>query len=1364
MSSSRLGVDVEQVLTASAAAAVTPTLVPVVLGVCNQIVEALDSEGAVNADAKYPDSQYNQTSMLITQGNFPDPRDNIDELNIDEATVKAYLKFGGRLKNLPRGSNGTYGQAFLKGQNTAKRAAFLMTSAGDFAFGATAVVFTFCLDVPNETDTSQDITVSLSGTMTVDEVVSAVNTAAGADVASASGSKLLLTSTLYGAGSSVTVRAGGGALLVLCASGSYDTNVEYKVTGSGFVGQDDQDNDLTTPWVTYFRGEYTEDGVENTTWDAWALLADADGATQNTRDAALTFTGSGADIPMKAATATKPGDQFWADGVMLGSAQIIKVESTRFKLGTLNNVRSTFDDDGEPTNRVYDTYEVNTLSHSNPLAPKYVYFRADGLEFGDISPVGAAATKTGSNVGRSERAAIVQSTEDITFPVSTSGLTFIYTTTVDGVQGEEQTITFPGAAASANIAALVAVFESALDDDDLIIGNAGDRLSITTAKTGADQGISVAAAGTLNPSVEFSAADATEDTGKDVEFCTLASVTGAGFSLPIGTALNALEFSLTVVDSKGTHAVSGSLAGNPATGAALVAALSTALGGDGVSTIKNGDIQVGTLSATDVGGVVTLTVSTLEGGDSVSLSLDATDETTGFRFLGFYDNAGDQPAEVEGLGVAFPLAALGTQVLTVTVNDGSGPVILSDAMTAASEEAAADAEALALLLNANAALTDGGGVRLVQYYVTDAGGIGVRSVAGGAAASVVVTNAAAGTVILNGAPNGGSGAASAGNTDDEGEDGIKGTALGFYLDANPTLLYLTFGSNSLQDAIDGINELVAGAGDVASDSSGALKLTSLYAGVASSVEIYTTAPYDTAASLFGLSGSAAGSGRPDPDFYLDVDGAANVAANILRNTATGVPFSLAAGRANLYIQYTALRLDVTPSAETPALLSFDTTSDMEEAIGPISTKNPLALGTFFAMLNAPGTSVSAMGIDEKNDAAPFGTLDGWSRTLDLLEQKEVYAVAPITDDTYIQGLVASHVQAMSEPAARMERICFIAPPFPSRALPTTILSGEDGETNGTTNSFTLDDSPSAELAAAGITGPAIDYDEQLYLELLVTDGGATELRRYSVSNVNNTVLTLRASFADDENVDGFYTTTPLSEELSGTDWTLYVRGDALVVAGTDRADLSAIASTAADEGKAYAHRRVYALFGRSVDTTIDGVTQNIPMCYVSAGIAGMVAQLAPQQPLSLVPMVGFGKVYGTDDTFNEDKLDVISDGGRYILVNQGSGIASRHSRSTDVTSIIKQELSITKALDWLAKGLRQTCRVYIGKYVITPGFLDQLSISTEGFLTYAEGKGAVSSADLSDIAQSSDEPDTILLEVEVQPAYPCNKIKITIIT
>jgi len=1373
-SENRPGVEVEQKIASTSTVVAAPDLVPLVVGVCHQIIEALDSDGALNSDAKYSAEQYNQASLAIPQADLPDPRDNIDELEVDEGEVNGYLYFGGTLTKLDRGSNGTTGSAFLKLANLSTRAAIRSTldiSAG-LTFSSTGDAFNFYLDVVNtSSSTAVPVEVELSGSMTADAIVDAINTAAGADVAELiDDTYLQISSQTYGAVSSVTLQANNAGTLILFQTATFTNTVEYRVEGSGFVGQDDEDGDTYTPWIEFFRGGYFEDGADttfpvtgtttpSTTDEVWGGLIDQDDTFSPAKAAALVYTGTSADVPLQAATTSVPGDQLWASGVQVGDGEIIKVEQSRFKIGKLSTTNSTFDDDGVPTVRVYDTIEVATLLHGTPWAPKYAYFVADGLVFGEITPEGEAASVTGSETGLDERSAYVVSGSDISFPLSAGGLTLEFAVTEDGEAGDTVTYTFTST--FTDIGELVSELGDADEFDQFTVSAHGDfRLVLQTTKTGADQAISIKSTGSANGVLGFSTTAATEDDGTDVEFATQATVTGARISLPLESeGSSALD--MVVTDSKGTHTLSATGVDLTAgTLGALIASISGALGGDGTSTVTDNGIPVGTLSTSGDGDASgTITFTTTEGGANVSVEIQAIDGDDGFRHCGFFDDGGGEWAQVDGSAQVFPLDLTGGGGGTALDFEyhydigGAGSTSLGGTVNFT----AVDVDDLAEKLNAEAAITDYSGERVVWFVANADDSISIRTVEGGTNIRIEI-NTGTPVGLTNGATDDGT---AADNADADGADGIKGTTLGFTLDDNPYVYEIIFSSNSLADAIDDINELVDGSGDVASETSSALTLTSLLEGAASAITIEEVDGSDT----LGLEdASDTGAGRPNPDFYQDDSGVAYFGPNILRSTSTGIPYSLESALADIYIAYEALRLDVTPSASSPAALEFDNTSDIEAAIGPISIKNPLALGMFLAKANTPSNSVTGFGVDEATAAAPMGTLDGWARALEFAESREVFCLASLTDDSYIQSLIGTHIGSMSKATNRGERIAFIWSGIPTRDVDTVVASGTDGETNGTDDSFNLDVNPASDLIANGLDPTDLSYDDQVFLQIVVTDAGASELRRYSVSIANGVVLTLRTSFDDDENEDGFFTTATLDESLENVDWTLYIRGEELLIAGSSVKDLNAIAQAVGDAAEPYGSRRIYYIACDDVETSIDGTTFKIPGYYLSAAYAGMAAEQLPQQPFTHMPLAGIGRVYGTDDTFSEDQMDTMADGGRWVMVNLGGVAVSRHQRSTDNTSVETMEFSITRALDWLSKGLRKTNRVFIGRSVITPGFLDQLTMSNEGFLDYAEQLGAVQKADLTELLQSEERPDTVLAEVETQPSYPCNKISITVVS
>lgn len=1276
-SENRPGVIVVQELAETPAAVSAPTLNPVVVAPCYQIIEALESNGSLNDDARHAAQKYQQAAMTITQAEFPDPRGNIEEIDVLEDEVSLRVYYGGLLTTLARGSHSSTGSAFLAAANGSTRPALLMeereTGAETHDFGSTGKNLLIAL---NRQSNVTYTTVVLTGSLTPTEVAEAINAKIeiaevidsdndyGISVtASPAHEAVLLSSSAFGAAASISISGAAAEVLGMSSATTW-----YRVSGSGFYGLDDGDGDLVTPWIAWSVGTYTENDADGTWSGSAAYLIDHDGDASNGAASALYFSGASMNIPLKAATATTDGDEFWADGVQYGGAVVTRVEASRFKLGVLDTARSTFASDGTLTSAVYTTIEVGTLDNTNnQFAPKYAYFVANNLVFGEVTPEGEAASITGTNTGLDAQVAVLLGdASTITFPEVLSGSTFALTLTEDGVQGDEQVVTFSGS--YANLAAVATALTSGLTGVTASVFNDGsdDRLKLVTAATGADQSftLSTGSDASIVEALGFSNGDA--GAGKDVEFATQAVLQTATVDYSgVTTVTETWTFELT--DSRGTD-MTWSVSVPFTTGETLHEIAAHLTNG---ASISDGAYPMYLYEDSDAILVGHLRVyeDTAEDGDGTLLPLGTETNEHGY--------------------------------FTFTTLEGGSDVVLS-------------------------VTEDGSGTTL-----------GINA-------------AGAGSPDL----------------DVQGADDLAGTQLVFTLDNNPVEVDVTFETNSLSDAVDLINEDegIAGSIDIASESSGALVLTSAVAGASSMVTI-NEADSD-ADTILGLSGSDTGSGRPNPDFYLDGSGSLQVGANILRNRSTGIPYGITSGGgADLYIEYRGLRLDVTASADDPALLTFEDIDTMVAAIGPISTDNPLALACSLMLQNAPSQSCSALGVSAVSAAAPTGTVTAHLSALTFLESKDVYTLAPMTDDPFVQQLYATHVQSMSQPEERGERICFIWQGQPSRDVDTSLATGDEAAIEGAL-AVNLGTNPTDAIVGAGLDPSSLTADDGVYLELVTVSLGETNVARYSVASQASAISTIRTSFAAGENDDGFYSEVDLTDDVGdeGITFTLRVRGDELLITGTQLPDKPAIAAAAAAQGESYASRRVFMLYSDDVDTSIDGVVTPVPGYYVAAAIAGMIAEQAPQQPFTRVSLTGFSQVYGTDSVFSENQLDTIADGGRYVMINQGGRIASRHQRSTDSTSIEARELSITKAIDFLAKGLRATNRVYIGRYVINPGFIDQLVMSNTGYLARVSRAGVVNAAHLKSVLQDSSAPDTVLVEVEVDPAYPCNTIRITIVS
>jgi len=499
------------------------------------------------------------------------------------------------------------------------------------------------------------------------------------------------------------------------------------------------------------------------------------------------------------------------------------------------------------------------------------------------------------------------------------------------------------------------------------------------------------------------------------------------------------------------------------------------------------------------------------------------------------------------------------------------------------------------------------------------------------------------------------------------------------------------------------------------------------------------------------------SDRPAPDLIVELTGDITIKHDILRDTK-GDPVGTTLDP--IVLAYKALRLDVTSAAANPALLTFEDTTELDTALEPLDTDNPLGLGLFLALLNAPTVTVAGLGVDATSADAPDGTLLAYSKAMGFLESEEVYAMVPLTQEATVHQAFQTHVNAMSDPDAKGERIALINPVMPDRRLDTLVGSGTDGDTTGVTNEFDTKVSNIAALLLAAGVDPSgtIEVDDGVYLDI------ATDAKRYSVSALNGSVLTLRVTFAPGENDDSYYSTANLPASLISESFAVKVRGLKLETSTGDP-DYQKIAETYAALATSYGDRRVTMTAPNQAGVSISGLEQLVKGYYMNCGIAGMIGQQPPQQGFTNFPMTGFTRVVGSNDSFSDKQMNVGAAGGTYWIIQEVANgpLTCRHQLTTDTSSIEKRELSITRVVDYTAKFMRAGLRNFIGKFNITQGFLDTLSTVVQGQLTYLSEAGTLIGGDLNNIVQDTTAPDTVLIDVTLDVPYPCNYIRLTLV-
>lgn len=1221
----RPGVEVLQAARTPAPTFVRPTLVPCVVGPAFEVINVLNTDGTINSKAKY--GAYTQIGKTITQSAFPDPRQNVDELDILEASVRPFLLSSGSLSELLMNP----GESFLTTSHGASKAAITTdVFGGPTGLALVGKVLVLSIDNPVPANTANDVIITFTGTgsnLTAAEAAEQINDAVGQNIATIVGTApndaIRLTTTKAGAKSSITVRAGGSANTLLEIGFSSGSPAhEERVVGSGYRAEDDNDNDTMSPWIEFFQGGYFLDGAD-TAFDPKAGLINVEtNQFVSAKASAVTF-GDGNTVPVKV------GDVMIGDGLKVKNAEIMKVEASRIRLGTINTLLSTADSNGNYTTKVYDSVEVETLFDGAPFAPQFVYFRATGLVPANLAPV--AATVLGSVTGAAATSGVAM-TGVVTTPAALAGLKIHYVSTINGVETEGE-FTFTGGP-FANAAAIAAAIGTNIPG--VTATDVTGKVHFTTIATGRLQSINIKADGTANGALNLSTSSDTIGTGTDVEFKDIpARVIGTGaqtfpFATTLGETLQ-IEYSTDGGSTYGgLRTFTFPSTGNQANITALLGVLNTAANWDG-----------GTLPTT-------FTISA--DGNTLQLVTTASGGQIGLR--------------VRGTSTAI------------------GPTAGSDLLFTASQG-------------------------------------------------------------------------------DVGEEELNGQTLVFALDKNPHLYSVTFSSNSLDLAIADINAVV-GATVAAKAGAGQdqLRLTSVLKGSASQM-LVTAGP---AATAFGLSTTATGgSGRPLPDAYLDSVNNLVVGSQILRDQVTGYPLDFLTNLSDLYIQFKALRKDVSAAAQVAGVLRITDQATLAEVLDPITDENPLALGLFLCLINAPGLEVKALGVDEISAAAPQGTEAAYARAAGFLEAEEIYAMAPLTQNEVVIGMFSSHVTAMSEPQEGGERIAFVNKVMPVRRNPVIAASGTQSNSTATTNQMLLDVNPAAGLVAAGVN-PALPMTPEMGVYMEFDVGG--ELRRYNVANVSGSLVNFNVTFTGSQNSDAFYTTTPRTETVLNSAWSLKVRGTSIMVPGSNppRLDYGLVAETVAAANEGYKNRRLFSVFPDAIKTTVAGVEKSLPGYYACAAITGMVASQPPQQGFTNFPIAGLTGVVGTEK-FTKRQLNEMAGGGTYILIQdvQGGPVTSRHQVSTDTSIIEYRELSITKIVDFVAKFLRASVRKFIGVQVINDQFLDTIGTTIQGILSFLIETGVLNGAEVNNILQDEDNPDTVLVDITLDVPYPANYIKITLV-
>lgn len=505
----------------------------------------------------------------------------------------------------------------------------------------------------------------------------------------------------------------------------------------------------------------------------------------------------------------------------------------------------------------------------------------------------------------------------------------------------------------------------------------------------------------------------------------------------------------------------------------------------------------------------------------------------------------------------------------------------------------------------------------------------------------------------------------------------------------------------------------------------------------------------------GLDNAAASATRPSSDLIVDENsGTVLIKHSLFRESNGDVTL---AGPLSTYLAYNALRQDVSPVAADFSLLRYGTTTDLAANLAPLDTQNPLGLGMYFAILNAPGVEVTGLGVSDASSTEPEGTLAAYVAGFEYLESKDVYAIAPLTHASTVGQIGEVHVTEMSEPENGLERLVILNPSRPTRKTDTLIASGATGNVSGapTDDVQTGLANLQALLAAAGLPGPTYTEADDVFLNF------EDDTNNYLVESVVGGVVTINDGVLTD-NDDGFYYDAAAGNVFATA---IVDRPFSIKVRGAAIATLTEEATAYGEIAQGIANRRVIATAPDQAKATIDGLETLIDGYYLSAALAGKISSKNPQQPLTEESLVGFTGVVGSSDRYGEIQLRIMSGGGLFIFYQDAAGqpVRIRQQLTTDMSTIEKRELSVLTAVDFVAKFIRTALRNFIGGFNITTNVRDAVSIALDGVKAFLLRQGVLGSMEVNAIRQSATEPDTLEIDCTLGVLYPLNKIRVTLV-
>jgi hypothetical protein len=347
--------------------------------------------------------------------------------------------------------------------------------------------------------------------------------------------------------------------------------------------------------------------------------------------------------------------------------------------------------------------------------------------------------------------------------------------------------------------------------------------------------------------------------------------------------------------------------------------------------------------------------------------------------------------------------------------------------------------------------------------------------------------------------------------------------------------------------------------------------------------------------------------------------------------------------------------------ELNTILSVSSIAQLDTYIsGDLVPANELKYAVYKALQNSGSKAVLFTAVENPED------LQSWSTALTRLERnRNVYDIVPLTFDTAIQNLVATHVASMSTDKSAKERMGWFCRPVPE-VLPLYVYNPASDKPQSL---CTIVDNPNTEgvrfnyLTATnqpGFLTAGVRFGDIVRTGFYTDDTGKEIYSEYTVDTViNSTTLVLR------EALDRAVTIGQRFEVWRPITLNNY---------------LEAIA-----ELNVFNNRRIVTSWPELLYA--DGAT--VPGYFAAAAAAALACASLPQQAITQAVLQGFTGIPDFN-TYSDDNLDNLTLSGNLVLAETEDGdVIIRHAVTTgNFDNINEREEMSTRCFDSATKHFR----------------------------------------------------------------------------